>query len=252
MDDGAGKMTIGERKRRLAASFDRAHGDIPVDDRRKVEVKVRADADNYFVVEEKKDAYKITVSDVFLDAPDDVQETLALMVLCKAYGIPHMPGMWKRIKEHLGSEECIVRSQQAFLRRSNTVMASPLGDNHDLRRSLKRVKERYFDPEGGLGFQDPVLAWSKRPTYKRFGYWMEDYNIIVVSRVLDSPKVPEKVVDFIVYHELLHKKHGHLNLAGHSEAHYHSFNVDEKRFEDHKIVENILAKIYKSKGEWTK
>jgi hypothetical protein len=55
--------------------------------------------------------------------------------------------------------------------------------------------------------------------------------------------VPEFVVDFIVYHELLHKKHG-LRWSG-SRAHAHTpeFRRDERRFPGMAEAERVLRRI---------
>jgi hypothetical protein len=216
-----------------------------------VRVRIKDDADNYYTVEEGERGLTIEVSDVFLHAQEDVLEALSLVILSKVYMVPYMPDLWERVKGYLESDDCIERSQRAFLQRSKTVRRSPRGDHHDLRRSLGRIKERYFSEEG-FGFKEPTVVWSSRRSHQKFGYWMADYNIIVVNRVLDNPNVPEDVVDFVVFHELLHKKHGFLNLAGASEAHYQSFNLDERRFDGHEEVERFLGKIYKTRGKCLK
>jgi hypothetical protein len=183
---------------------------------------------------------------VFIDAPEDVLGSLALVVLARCYVVPYAPSLWHKVKDYLAQDEVKRRSQAAFVKRSGQVRQSPIGDHHDLRKSLRRVVDAYF--KDGLGFKEPSVMWSRRRSHKRWGYWMEDYDVIVINRILDHPKVPAPVVDFIVYHELLHKKHGHINISGATESHHHGFNIDERRFEGWKEVEAYLEKIYKTKG----
>lgn len=77
------------------------------------------------------------------------------------------------------------------------------GRHHSLRGSYLRVVLEY-----DLHLADPPrLSWSKRVSKRRLGYHEGHANRIVISRVLDDPRVPEYVLDTIVYHEILHILH---------------------------------------------
>jgi len=53
----------------------------------------------------------------------------------------------------------------------------------------------------------PKLSWSQTVSRNRFGHWDPDHQAIVLSQVLDDPRVPEFVLDYVLYHELLHIIH---------------------------------------------
>jgi hypothetical protein len=66
----------------------------------------------------------------------------------------------------------------------------------------------------------------------------------MISSTLDQAKVPEFVVDFLMYHELLHKKHGiRWSAGGRGYAHTAAFYSDEKRFEGFERAEKWLEKL---------
>ena len=67
------------------------------------------------------------------------------------------------------------------------------------------------------------------PTRCLFGHYEFVGDSIVVSSVLDDEDVPAFVVDFIMFHELLHKKHGLRWRAGRAMAHTPAFRQDERR-----------------------
>jgi hypothetical protein len=158
--------------------------------------------------------------------------------------------MWDEVKEYLAQDEVIEKGQRTFLRNSKLVMPTGRGDHHDLGTVLSRVK----DDHGHIfeEVRDPAIVWSRRRTHAKFGYWMEDYNVIVVNRILDHPKVPSCVLDYVVYHELLHKVHGSINLAGARESHFYAFGEDERRFEKREEAEAFLDKVFKSRGKCLK
>jgi hypothetical protein len=65
----------------------------------------------------------------------------------------------------------------------------------------------------------------------------------MVSRTLDQAQVPEFVVDFLMYHELLHKQHGIHWVNGRGLAHTRAFYADERRFERFEEAEEWLKKL---------
>ncbi|MFK7961451.1 MAG: hypothetical protein AB8G96_13105 [Phycisphaerales bacterium] len=102
----------------------------------------------------------------------------------------------------------------------------PRGRAHDLDESFERVNAEYF----GGAMPRPRLTWNAEATKRLFGYYDFVGDLLMVSRTVDDADVPVFVVDFIVYHELLHKKHG-LRWSG-SKAHAHTpaFRADERKF----------------------
>lgn len=110
---------------------------------------------------------------------------------------------------------------------------------HDLAASFDRIDARYFD--GAMS--RPRLAWSARSTRRTFGHYEFVSDTVTLSRRLDREDVPEFVVDFIMYHELLHKKHG-LDWSGScARAHTAAFRADERRFERFTEAEAELRRI---------
>ncbi|MCK4275716.1 MAG: hypothetical protein KAX78_04330, partial [Phycisphaerae bacterium] len=75
---------------------------------------------------------------------------------------------------------------------------------HDLAASFGRVNAAYFS--GSLS--SPRLTWSRTFTSRKFGHYDRMRDTVMVSSTLDQENVPQCTVDFIVYHELLHKKLG--------------------------------------------
>jgi hypothetical protein len=118
-------------------------------------------------------------------------------------------------------------------------VARTRGAVHDLESSFRRVNASFF----GGRMERPTISWSRADTRRMFGHYEFVSDSLVVSSSLDRGDVPEFVVDFIVYHELLHKKHG-LRWSG-SRAHAHTpeFRRDERRFPGMAEAERVLRRI---------
>jgi hypothetical protein len=99
-----------------------------------------------------------------------------------------------------------VRGEQVEARRSHSHRVrgrkhiDPVGSHRSLLESYLRVTldMDLLVPEA------PKLSWSKEESRHRLGHQDPDHGAIVLSRVFDDPAVPEFVLDYVVYHELLH------------------------------------------------
>jgi len=115
------------------------------------------------------------------------------------------------------------------------------GAFHDLDAAFLRVTATYF--AGGMA--KPRLVWSRRITGCKFGHYDPLRDELMVSATLDSRGVPSYVVDFVVYHELLHKKHGARWQNGRQAVHTSSFREDERQFAEYAAAEEALKQLAK-------
>jgi hypothetical protein len=113
------------------------------------------------------------------------------------------------------------------------------GSHHDLAASFARVTAQYFP----RGIAKPKLFWSKALTHRKFGHYDWVNDAIMISRTLDAPAVPDFLVDFVMYHELLHKAHGLRWSGARSYAHTAAFYADERKFARHAEAEAALTKL---------
>jgi hypothetical protein len=121
------------------------------------------------------------------------------------------------------------------------VVDNAKGQHHDLAASFDRVNAHYFNPP----LARPKLTWSKALTRRKFGHFDHVRDQLLVSRTLDHPAVPQFVVDYLMFHELLHKKHGIRWVNGRGHAHTRAFYDDEGRFPQLADAEQWLKKLAK-------
>ena len=107
----------------------------------------------------------------------------------------------------------------------------PRGAHHDLQAILDTIMVLYA--EVFSGFNKPEIGWSGKKNRCILGFHDGAFNAITINRVLDSERVPLFVVQYIVFHELLHCKHKVLFQRGESlrrTVHPRAFKEDEKKF----------------------
>ena len=86
-------------------------------------------------------------------------------------------------------------------RRSHRVSVCEPGKYQSLEESFERVNAEYFRSQLEL----PELCWSPARARRILGSYQERADRVIISRMFDVPDVPQFVLDYLMYHELLHK-----------------------------------------------
>jgi hypothetical protein len=116
------------------------------------------------------------------------------------------------------------------------------GKAHDLAASFERVNEEYF----AGSFDRPRLTWSTRDSLRKFGHYDFVQDLVMLSRTLDAEHVPSYVIDHVMHHELLHKKHGFRFVAGRRHAHLPAFRREERTFRHYTEADQFLESLSRS------
>jgi hypothetical protein len=99
----------------------------------------------------------------------------------------------------------------------------PRGCVYDLGVLFERLDRRFF--QGALS--KPNLTWRETTSPRTFGLFSASLDLACVDRRLDDLSVPEFVAEVVLYHELLHKKHGVQLAGGRVYSHTPAFRADE-------------------------
>jgi hypothetical protein len=100
-----------------------------------------------------------------------------------------------------------------------------------LEESFNRVNQKYF-----FGLMDkPNLRWGSE-SFSKLGSYEYGSNMITISNIFNGE---EELLDYIMYHELLHKKHKFSTKNGRSYHHTRHFRQKEKEFENPRIEEEL-------------
>lgn len=105
-----------------------------------------------------------------------------------------------------------------------------------LEDSFDRMNEEFFY---GL-VEKPNLRWGKG--ISKLGSYEYGSDTISISKHLSG-----ELLDYVMYHEMLHKKHKFRSVNGKSYHHTSRFRKDEKAFPDSKRLEGELQKVARKK-----
>lgn len=188
-------------------------------------------------IRKKNGIILIRVSDTFVDAPEKVLLCLGRILLAKLHKTPVMQKDRRIYNQYVTSEPLQKKASRMINRKRHTKIIK--GRYKDLEKSFERVNNQYFN--GSM--EKPVLTWSVKRSKRTFGRYDVERDIVYISQVLDSPEIPEEFLDFIMYHELLHKKYGITIRKGKRRMHTPEFKREEKKFRNYEKMKLLMEKI---------
>ncbi len=94
-----------------------------------------------------------------------------------------------------------------------------------LEESFTRINGHFFDKQ----LEKPNLVWGTAST-RRLAHYNFHNDTITVSTIFHD--APVRLLDYVMYHEMLHKFHQFKSKDGRDSFHSAVFRADEKRFPD--------------------
>jgi hypothetical protein len=177
---------------------------------------------------------RFDLNTAFGDAPPDAVLGIAGILLARLERVREqaVPEPWRRASRTFLAERPPAATGRKHI--------EPVGAHRSLLESYLRVTmDLDLAPP-----QVPRLSWSRTVAGHRFGHWDADHNVIVISQILDDPEVPEFVLDYVVYHELLHIVHpARMGSGSRRIVHSAAFRRDERRFPRWKEGEEWIGKL---------
>lgn len=160
------------------------------------------------------------------DAPLNFQRALAFILTAKILRKKVSPAANEVYQAFIRSGEIQTKAQENKKTKGRKIVSSPVGEIHNLTEIFLRINAIYFQSS----IPKPTLTWSARETYRILGHHDATHETIVISKSLDDKKVPLYVVEFVVFHEMLHIFHPTEHRDGRRYNHTPQFRRDEKKF----------------------
>jgi hypothetical protein len=159
----------------------------------------------------------------FLDAPDEIRQHLVSLAE-KSRSKKRLVNQIKAYAKTAPYRQVVQRLNQFC----KAVYYEPdaQGNHFHLKESFQRVNWAYFDGRQSL----PHLQWSKRTTTRKLGHYNPIPDTIQVSNVLDQRNVPETVLDYVMYHEMIHRHLGIAEINGRKSSHNSAFHQLEREY----------------------
>ncbi|MCH8003367.1 MAG: hypothetical protein IH934_01950 [Nanoarchaeota archaeon] len=108
-----------------------------------------------------------------------------------------------------------------------------------LEQSFNKINDKYFF---GL-IEKPNLKWHD--SIRRLGSYEYGSDAISMSKVLEND---ENLLDYVMYHEILHKKHKFHSKNGRTHHHTREFKEMERKFENNEEMEERIKKLVRQRS----
>jgi len=168
----------------------------------------------------------VRFSDLLQRAPIAVLEGAAALLLAKIYRRRTPRALVAPYNEYAKSHRTRQRIQSMRSGRVRPASLPPTGKQFDLHTMFDELNAKFF----GSGLRKPHLGWSTRGWRRQFGSYDPGPNQILLNKRMDRPEVPAYVVEYVLYHEMLHVKHPTRKSGCSLLSHSPEFRAEEKLF----------------------
>lgn len=185
----------------------------------------------------RSDKVYIRISDFLRGAPASVMSAIYEILLCRTFRLPGYHHASLIYNTYISSREFLGLKTGAFEVRSRIKKFSPAGKVFDLDERFIFLNNRYF--EGNLRNLD--LHWVQRRSKRILGQFVPHQDEILINALLDHPLVPGSVVDFVLYHEMLHAiLEPRFSKTGRKSVHHRRFKKMEKQFDGYNSANQFI------------
>ena len=177
-------------------------------------------------------AVKARVSDLLAEASPLVLEALAEILLARIF----------RRRPSREARECYLaytfrpairsRIDAARRERGSKRLLPARGRHHDLEEIFHGLNHRFFHGQ----IPPSRLGWSHQISRRILGHYDSGHGTIIISRKLDSPSVPRYLVEYVVYHEMLHIRFPVERRGQRRVVHSREFREAEKKFPQYELA----------------
>ena len=183
----------------------------------------------------------VRIADMCRDMPPDPHRALAYILVAKLLSKRVPKRADELYSSYIDSDEMRERSNQRKRSHGRKIVSTHKGEVYDLEEIFENLNFWYF----GGRLAKPVLTWSAKKTYRILAHHDATHETIVVSKSLDSRDVPRFVVEYIVFHEMLHIHHPTVHHNGRRYNHTPAFRRDEKSFPHFQAAEDWIERSVK-------
>lgn len=182
---------------------------------------------------------QVRISDLLAEAPPLVLEALAEILLAQVF----------RCRPSREARECYLayvfsptlrrRIDEARRQRGRKQVLPPCGRCFDLEEVFNAVNRRFF-----RGRLPPLrLGWSRKRSRTVLGHYDAAHRMITISRWLDAPRTPRYLMEYLVFHEVLHMRFPVERRGQRRVVHSRQFRAAEKKFPKYQLARRRLKLI---------
>ena len=190
-------------------------------------------------IRSREETTHVRFSDLLQRAPREVLEGAAALLLARVYRRRAPRSLVEAYLRYARSDRTRGRIQRMRSRRVLRVPTAPQGNHYNLGALFDRLNHEYFAGE----LRRPHIGWSTRSWRRQFGCYDPGPNQIVLNRRMDRPEIPQFVVEYVLFHEMLHVKHPTRRSGCTLVSHSREFRGAEKCFPQFAVARKYLDRM---------
>jgi hypothetical protein len=183
----------------------------------------------------------VRLAEICQTMPLNGQKALAYILVAKLLRKKVPPKAREVYSDFIKTREIRAKATENKKTRGRKIITSAAGEFYDLDEIFDALNRIYFKNS----LPKPVLSWSSRKTYRILGHHDSTHETVIVSRSLDDKKVPQFVVEYVVFHEMLHIFHPTEHRNGRRYNHTPAFRRNERKFLYFEAAESWIAQNVK-------
>ena len=205
----------------------------------KVKVKFCQFANANSFIKMEDGVLEVRITDVLEGAPAPIMEALAHILLAKLLRKPVPAAYSHRYRRYFNRVDMRRSLHLVRQARGRKFLSGPQGEHYNLEKIFEDLNFRFFH---GL-MARPELGWSRQRSRTALGHYDPSHNAIILSKVLDAPKVDPLVVEYVMFHEMLHLRYPAEHKGSRRSVHTRDFHAAEKEFPRVKEAKELLKRL---------
>jgi hypothetical protein len=182
---------------------------------------------------------EVRISDLLFEAPPLVLEALAEILLANVFHRRPSREARECYLAYVLSPHIRRRTEASRRKRGRKRLLPARGQTFDLRAIFKTLNRRFFRDE-----LPPLrVGWTLRRSRTILGHYDSAHRTISISRWLDSPRIPRYLVEYLLFHEMLHARYPVERNGTRRIVHSRQFRAAEKKFPKYDQVRRRLKLI---------
>lgn len=190
-------------------------------------------------IRRREESVWVRLSDLLQRAPLSVLEGAAAILLSRLYRRRAPKALLRQYLDYARSDRTRNRVSKMRGGRVRLKHTPPQGQHFDLEKLFDQLNARYFEST----LHRPHIGWSTRSWRRQFGCYDPGPNQILLNRHMDREGVPQFVVEYVLFHEMLHVKHPTRRSGCSLVSHSREFRQEEKRFEEFERARRTLDRL---------
>lgn len=194
----------------------------------KLKLKINDNHSTMMSIRRARGHARVSLHRMFLNAPQNVMQALACYIKGEHKVVDHSVKAF--IESNIQKLDYSPQLDQGKLSVQGTV--------YNLQQLFDSINAEYFNNELKL-----LITWFGKPQLRSrsrvtFGLYQDPLKLIKINRILDSPSVPQYLISYVIYHEMLHAVcPAYYDNRGLHQIHSREFKAREAQFRYYRLAQ---------------